>query len=121
MVRVRVAAFALLSLAYPLVVYLSLGRFEPRWLSLLLFTLAALRALTRQLTPLTVKDAVVELPAHVPFTARSVHWVKPVLVAEVAFRGWAKEGLLRQASFKRLREDKHDKDLGATATAVSPT
>jgi len=46
MVRVRVAAFALLSLAYPLVVYLSLGRFEPRWLSLLLFTLAALRALT---------------------------------------------------------------------------
>jgi len=82
---------------------------------------AALRALTRQLTPLTVKDAVVELPAHVPFTARSVHWVKPVLVAEVAFRGWAKEGLLRQASFKRLREDKHAKDLGATATAVSPT
>lgn len=46
MVRVRVAAFALLSLAYPLVVYLSLGRFEPRWLSLLLFTLAALRAMT---------------------------------------------------------------------------
>jgi len=46
MVRVRVAAFALLSLAYPLVVYLSLGRFEPRWLSLLLFGLAALRALT---------------------------------------------------------------------------
>ena len=32
MVRVRVAAFALLSLAYPLVVYLSLGRVEPRWL-----------------------------------------------------------------------------------------
>ena len=46
MVRVRVAAFALLSLAYPLVVYLSLGRFEPRWLSLLLFGMAALRALT---------------------------------------------------------------------------
>ncbi|WP_411852584.1 hypothetical protein ACLB90_08955 [Stenotrophomonas sp. LGBM10] len=46
MVRVRVAAFALLSLAYPLVVYLSLGHFEPRWLSLLLFALAALRALT---------------------------------------------------------------------------
>lgn len=46
MVRVRVAAFALLSLAYPLVVYLSLGRFEPRWLALLLFSLAALRALT---------------------------------------------------------------------------
>ncbi len=46
MVRVRVAAFAVLSLAYPLVVYLSLGRFEPRWMALLLFALAALRALT---------------------------------------------------------------------------
>ncbi len=46
MVRLRVAAFAVLSLAYPLVVYLSLGRFEPRWMALLLFALAALRALT---------------------------------------------------------------------------
>jgi bifunctional non-homologous end joining protein LigD len=80
---------------------------------------AALRALTKQLTPLTVKDAVVELPAHVPFTARSVHWVTPVLVAEVAFRGWAKEGLLRQASFKRLREDKQPKDLGAAANVAT--
>lgn len=80
---------------------------------------AALRALTKQLTPLTVKDAVVELPTHVPFTARSVHWVRPVLVAEVAFRGWAKEGLLRQASFKRLREDKQPKDLGAAANVTT--
>jgi len=80
---------------------------------------AALRALTKQLTPLTVKDAVVELPSHVPFTARSVHWVKPVLVAEVAFRGWAKEGLLRQASFKRLRDDKKPTDLGAAANVTT--
>ncbi len=76
---------------------------------------ALLRALTRQLSALAVKDAAVALPAHVPFPARSVHWVKPVLVAEVAFRGWAKEGLLRQASFKRLREDKAAKDLGGAA------
>ncbi len=80
---------------------------------------AALGALSRQLAPLMVKDAVVALPSHVPFNARSVHWVKPVLVAEVAFRGWAKEGLLRQASFKRLREDKQPGDLGAAA-AVAP-
>ncbi len=37
MVRLRVAAFAVLSLAYPLVVYFALGRFEPRWMALLLF------------------------------------------------------------------------------------
>ncbi|MCF7752417.1 DNA ligase D [Bacillus subtilis subsp. subtilis] len=73
---------------------------------------AVLRALTRQLGTLAVNEAVVALPAQVPFNARSVHWVEPVLVAEVAFRGWAKEGLLRQASFKRLRQDKAAKDLG---------
>lgn len=47
--RVRAALFIALSLAYPLVVYLALGRFEPRWLALLLVALALLRALaTRQ-------------------------------------------------------------------------
>ena len=46
MARARVIAFGLLSLAYPVLVYLAMGRFEPRWLSLLLFALALLRALT---------------------------------------------------------------------------
>ncbi|MBK0011183.1 DNA ligase D [Stenotrophomonas sp. S41] len=74
---------------------------------------AALKALSSALAPLAVKKAVLELPAHVPFRAASVRWVKPVVVAEVAFRGWGKEGLLRQASFKRLRSDKQTQDLGA--------
>ncbi len=42
----RLLLFALLSLAYPLAVYLLLGRFEPRWLALLLCALALLRAFT---------------------------------------------------------------------------
>jgi len=79
---------------------------------------ARLAAMHRQLKALDTDKAAVELPSHVPFKASSVHWVKPTLVAEVAFRGWAKEGLLRQASFKRLREDKTARDLGATANAV---
>lgn len=78
---------------------------------------ATLHALGRELGPLASAQAPVELPAHVPFRASSVHWVEPVLVAEVAFRGWAKEGLLRQASFKRLRRDKTATDLGADASA----
>ncbi|MDY0980509.1 DNA ligase D [Stenotrophomonas sp. CFBP8994] len=79
---------------------------------------AKLAAMHRQLKALDTDKGAVELPSHVPFKASSVHWVKPTLVAEVAFRGWAKEGLLRQASFKRLREDKTAKELGAAASAV---
>jgi bifunctional non-homologous end joining protein LigD len=38
--------------------------------------------------------------------ARRSHWVKPVLVAEVAFTGWTNDGALRHPSFQGLREDK---------------
>ncbi|WP_439599234.1 DNA ligase D [Falsiroseomonas sp.] len=46
-----------------------------------------------------------------PFTGKpaktsDVVWVKPELVAEVAYGGWTEEGLLRHASFQGLREDK---------------
>lgn len=48
MARFRVVIFGALTLAYPLLVYLAMGRFEPRWLALLLFGLALLRALSTQ-------------------------------------------------------------------------
>jgi bifunctional non-homologous end joining protein LigD len=38
--------------------------------------------------------------------ARGVSWVKPVLVAELAFSNWTDERLLRHPSFQGLREDK---------------
>ncbi|UKE50888.1 DNA ligase D [Xanthomonas translucens] len=76
------------------------------------FDESGLRRLLAQLQALHSEQAAVELPAHAPFPRRSVHWVRPQLVAEVAFRGWAKEGLLRQAAFKRLRADKPLQDLG---------
>ena len=47
--RLRAALLLSLSLAYPLLVYLAMGHFEPRWMALLLFALALLRAAaTRQ-------------------------------------------------------------------------
>lgn len=79
------------------------------------FDEATLRGLQRRLETLARKAPVLELPAHVPFPARSVRWVQPRLVAEVAYRGHGKEGLLRQASFRRLRPDK-----GPGDTAPAP-
>lgn len=72
---------------------------------------ATLRDISKRLAGLAQERANVDLPAHATISARDVHWVKPKLVAEVAFRGWGKEGLLRQAAFKRLREDKALADL----------
>ncbi|AWH23648.1 DNA ligase D [Stenotrophomonas sp. YAU14D1_LEIMI4_1] len=80
---------------------------------------ASLKRLGSVLAPLAVKTPVLELPAHVPLRASSVRWVKPQVVAEVAFRGWGKEGLLRQASFKRLRSDKGKQDLGVAQPAAA--
>jgi len=36
----------------------------------------------------------------------SIHWVKPVLLCEVAFTEWTQDGRIRHPSFQGLREDK---------------
>jgi len=67
---------------------------------------AMLRELPAKLQALETRAPTVPLPAHTPLPPGKVHWLKPELVIEVIFRGWGKEGLLRQASFSRLREDR---------------
>ena len=80
---------------------------------------AMLRDLFKRMRPLETAGPTVELPAHIPLRPRNVQWLQPRLVVEVAFRGWAKEGLLRQASFRGLREDKDMADLEPEKPAAS--
>jgi bifunctional non-homologous end joining protein LigD len=50
---------------------------------------------------------------------KEVRWVRPELVAEVAFGSWTDSGVLRHPAFQGLREDKPARSIGRPETLAS--
>jgi bifunctional non-homologous end joining protein LigD len=50
-------------------------------------------------------------PAPPPPVRRTARWVRPELVCEIAFAEWTFDGVVRQASFLGLRDDKDPRDV----------
>jgi len=69
------------------------------------FNETTLKSILAQLKPLQVKKAAMVNPPS-GFEAKGVHWLKPNLLAEVAFAEMTKDGSVRHAVFHGLRNDK---------------
>ncbi len=78
------------------------------------FGMEALQELRERFDGIAAKTPAAEVPRA---EARGAHWVKPELVAEVAFSEFTADNVVRHASFLGLREDKQAKEVVAEKPA----
>ncbi len=82
------------------------------------FSSAVAEQLWQKLDGLRVAEPALATPP--PAEARrNVRWTKPHLVAEVEFRGWTADNIVRHAVFKGLRQDKRAPEITREAKAVT--
>lgn len=72
------------------------------------FNAAKIADLLERMKPLEVDEALVDIPRA---DRRGGHFIKPELVAEIAYTEFTSDGILRHPSFIALREDKPAKDV----------
>src|SRR5689334_20631988 len=67
------------------------------------FSADLIEQMMERMAPLAIDKAPVEVPRP---DRKGAHWIKPKLVAEIAFSEFTDDGILRHPSFIALREDK---------------
>jgi bifunctional non-homologous end joining protein LigD len=72
------------------------------------FNGALIEELMERMAPLETEKAPLEVPRA---DRKGAHWLKPKLVAEIAFAEFTDDGILRHPSFVGMREDKPAKDV----------
>lgn len=84
------------------------------------WTGAFLRDLRKRLERLEVAHAPFDPPVTDPSLRRAAHWVRPELVAEIAFAEWTADGRIRHPSMQGLREDKPARKVVRERPAAAP-
>jgi bifunctional non-homologous end joining protein LigD len=80
------------------------------------FSAEDLRALTARLQKLEQRESPFDPPPRIS----GARWVKPTLVAEVAFTEWTSDGKMRHPSFQGLREDKSPREVTREVEGAMP-